>query len=105
VRLGVELVEPQEAVDLGVIAEPEPVPVDHRIAAQHEPHRLFVGERQLVGRRRAGDAWQDGGDHRSSLSNYLGARVKRRVAVNRLITPSPAMTFPTTAIISATSST
>ena len=40
VGLGVELVEAQEPVDLGVVGERQPVPVDHRVAAQHQAHGI-----------------------------------------------------------------
>jgi hypothetical protein len=35
-----------------VIREREPMPVDHRVAAQEQADRFDVGERQLVGRGR-----------------------------------------------------
>ena len=57
VRFGIELVQPQEPIDLGVIDEPELVPVDHRVAAQQQAHRLDVAARSAhphsAGARRA----------------------------------------------------
>jgi hypothetical protein len=44
-RLGVELVEPEEPVDLGVVDERQSMPVDDRLAAQHQAHGFDVRER------------------------------------------------------------
>ena len=67
VRLGIELVEPEEPIDLGVVGEVQPVPVDDRLAAEQQPDGLDVGERELVSAGRPRDPRQDGADHASSL--------------------------------------
>ena len=46
---GIEFVDAEKPIDLGVIGEVEPMPVDHGVAAQHEAHRVRIGERELVG--------------------------------------------------------
>ena len=51
---GIELVDAQEAIDLGDVGEREPVPVDDRAAAQKQAHRLDVAERRLFEAGRVG---------------------------------------------------
>ena len=49
--VGLEQAEPQVAVHLVLGLEVEPPPVDHRPAAQDQPHPLQVSERPLLGQR------------------------------------------------------
>ena len=51
-----QLLGSQELADLVVACEVEPSPVDDRVAAENEPYRLEVGERELVERLQALDA-------------------------------------------------
>jgi hypothetical protein len=50
--VGVSSCASEEVVDLVVVVEVQPVPVDDRVAAEDEADRLEVGERELVERLR-----------------------------------------------------
>ena len=64
--VGVELVDPQKAIDLVAVGEIQPMPVDHRATAQEIPDRGQVTEgevlvAQLAHRRRNGEHGRGGG--------------------------------------------
>jgi hypothetical protein len=59
-RVGIELVDPQEPVDLGVVAERQAVPVDDRVATQQQPEVLDVLELQVRESRQGPHPGQDG---------------------------------------------
>ena len=60
-RFGIEFVEPEKPIDFRVLGKRQAMPVDHRVTAQHEAHRVRVGECELVGCRRSRYARYDGG--------------------------------------------
>ena len=84
--VGIQLVDPQEAVDLVAVGEVQPMPVDDRAAAQEVPDRGQVAEREVLvadgphGRVRLGLPPGDRQPKSSSIASDARATVKADAA-------------------------